>query len=86
MEAHMMEDLEYRRKDLIRGILDNPLWPSTVEMLKLDYAKRMLDARNGSDREDLYNESRAMSRALGKLTSIANEVRAINSKLEKSNG
>ena len=81
----MMDDLEYRRKDLIRVILDNPLWPSVVEMLKLDYAKRMLEARNAADREDLYNESRALTRALGRLTSIANEVRSINSKLEKTN-
>lgn len=81
-----MDDLEYRRKELIRGIIENPLWPSVVEMIKTDYARRMLDARNAADREDIYNESRAMTRALGKLTALANDVRVVNRKLEKTNG
>lgn len=81
-----MDDLEYRRKELIRAVIENPLWPSVLEMIKLDYAKRMLEARNAADREDIYNESRAMMRALGKLTALANDVRALNRKLEKTNG
>jgi hypothetical protein len=77
----MMDDLEYRQKDLIRKLVDNPLWPAVVQGLREEYAMKMLNTKNTADRDEIYAEAQCLNRVVGKMTSIANEIR----KLENTN-
>jgi hypothetical protein len=76
-----MDDLELRRKQLIRQLVDNPLWPSVIQSLRDEYAAKMLTTKNSADRDEIYAEAQCLNRVVGKMTSIANEIR----KLEKPN-
>jgi predicted RNA-binding protein with EMAP domain len=74
-----MEDLEYRRKDMIRKLVDSPLWPSVIQSIRDEYAAKMLNTKNSADRDEIFAEAQCLNRVVGKMTSIANEIR----KLEK---
>ena len=76
-----MDDLEYRRKDLIRKMVDNPLWPGIIKSLRDEYATKMLNTKNSADRDEIFAEAQCLNRVVGKMTSIANEIR----KLENPN-
>lgn len=72
-----MEALEFRRKNLIKEIVDNPLFPEIIKDIKTGIANAMLSADKEEDRDRLYHDAKAITRLEGQLTMIANEVRML---------
>jgi len=76
-----MDELEYKRKEVIKKVLDNPLFKGVIDEIRFDLGQKMLKAEDDRDRASLFAENKALDRVVGKLTAIANQVR----KLEKLN-
>ena len=76
-----MDELEYKRKEVIKKVLDNPLFKGVIDEIRSDLGQKMLKAEDDRDRASLFAENKALDRVVGKLTAIANQVR----KLEKLN-
>lgn len=72
-----MEDLEYRRKALIKDIVDNPLFPDMIKSIKTEIANEMLSAEKEEVRDRLFHDAKAITRLEGQLVKIANDVRMI---------
>jgi hypothetical protein len=71
-----MDDLEFRRKVLIKEIVDNPLFPSMIDTIKNEIAVAMLNTEKEEERDRLYHDARALTRLQGQLVKIANDVKA----------
>lgn len=72
-----MDDLEIQRKELIRQIVDNPLFDDIFNDMKNALALTMLQVRQEEERDRLYHEAQALSRIQGEFVKIANEIRMI---------
>ena len=70
-----MSPSEFNQKSLIRDIIDHPLFVNVIASVQYDLAVAMLGSKDAAAREALFNEAQAMTRLVGKLTSMANEVR-----------
>lgn len=73
-----MNDVEFRRKSLIKDIVDNPLFPEMMKEIKDEIAARMLEVEKEEERDRLYHDAKALSRLQGQLVKIANEVRMVS--------
>ena len=73
-----MNDLEYRRKALVRDIVDNPLFNEVVGELKHGLAVGMLECNDEDRRNEIYYTAKCLDLLVGSLTKIANEVRMTN--------
>lgn len=70
-----MDDVEFRRKVLIKEIVDNPLFPDMMKSIRHEIANAMLISEKEYDRDRLFHDAKAISRLEGQLVKIANEVR-----------
>ena len=70
-----MDDLEFRRKALIKDIVDNPLFPGIVQSIKNEIAVAMLATEKEEERDRLYHDAKALTRLEGQLVKIANDIR-----------
>jgi len=66
---------ELQKKRLIRNIIDNPLFESILNDIKVELGLAMLDEDNELKRLEIRSLSRALDRLVGHLTAIANEVK-----------
>lgn len=73
-----MDDLEFRRKALIKDIVDNPLFPDMIKSIKTELANAMLSAEKEDDRDRLFHDAKAITRLEGQLIKIANDVKVVN--------
>jgi hypothetical protein len=73
-----MDDIEFKRKDMIRQIVESPLFPDMIKTIKSEIANAMLSAEKEDDRDRLFHDAKAITRLEGQLTKIANEVRMTN--------
>lgn len=74
----MTDDLEYRRKVLIKEIVDNPLFPDIIKSIKLELATAMLSTEKEEERDRLFHDAKAITRLEGQLVKIANDIRMIS--------
>ena len=74
----MTDDLEYRRKVLIKEIVDNPLFPDIIKSIKFELATAMLSTEKEEERDRLFHDAKAITRLEGQLVKIANDVRMIS--------
>ena len=72
-----MDDVEFRKKSLIKDIVDNPLFPSMMKDIKFEIATAMLSTEKEEERDRLFHDAKAITRLEGQLVKIANDVRAI---------
>lgn len=72
-----MNDVEFRRKSLIRDIVDNPLFPEMMKEIRNEIAARMLEVEKEDERDRLYHDAKALTRLEGQLVKIANEVKMV---------
>lgn len=70
-----MDDLEFRRKSLIKDIVDNPLFDSMIKGIKDEIAAAMLATEKEEERDRLYHDAQALTRLQGQLVKIANDIR-----------
>jgi hypothetical protein len=70
-------DEEYRRKDLVREIVDNPMFDEIIADIKKGLAMAMLETKKEEDRDNLFHEAQALDRFAGQLRRIANEVKVV---------
>lgn len=69
---------EYKKKKLIKDIVDSPLFEVIIQEIKSELAEKMLESEKEADRQALYNEAKLLNSLIGRLTAIANEVRMLN--------
>lgn len=72
-----MDDLEFQRKELIRQIVDNPLFDDIFKNMKTELANSMLETTKEEERDSLYHTAAALTKLQGELVKIANDVRMI---------
>lgn len=72
-----MDDLEFRRKSLIKDLVDNPLFPEMIKGIKNEIAVAMLSTEKEDERDRLYHDAKALTRLEGQLVKIANDVRMV---------
>lgn len=70
-----MTDLEFRRKSLIRDIVDNPLFDEMIADIRNELAIAMLATEKEEERDRLFHDAKAVTRLQGQLVKIANEIR-----------
>ena len=75
-----MDDLEFRRKVMIKEIVENPLFSDMIKSIRNEIANAMLLADKEDDRDRLFHDAQAISRLEGQLIKIANDVRMIDGK------
>lgn len=69
---------EYKKKKLIKDVVDSPLFEVIIQEIKSELAEKMLESEKEADRQALYNEAKLLNSLIGRLTAIANEVRMLN--------
>ena len=70
-----MSPEELHQKQLIKGLIEHILWSDIRKSIRQQIMEDMLTATKSEDREALFWEAQAFDRLVGRLTSIANEVR-----------
>lgn len=82
----MVDELRYRRLRMIKDLIANPLFASAINEVRMSIAQDLISTKSNNRelREDLYMESVALSRILGKLTALANEATHAESIVTKS--
>ena len=73
----MSEELLWRRKEVIRRMLDDPLFNDAISHMRALIAMDMVTETNRDKRDDYYYEVKALDRIVSRLTTYANDVRAI---------
>jgi len=73
-----MSPEEFRKKKLIKDIVDNPYFLPAVDDIRDELALKMLHTEKEEDRQKLFSEAQALRSLIGRFTAIANEVRMIN--------
>jgi hypothetical protein len=81
----MADDIRYRHCKQIREMLANPMMNEAMATIHVDLMNELLstDPADKQKREDVFFESKALSRIVGRLQSMANEATVEESKLEK---
>lgn len=74
----MMDEREREQKEVIRRIVDSPLWADIRKDVRRDIMEEMLNCKDAEKRNELFWEAQALDRICGRLTCIANEVRNDN--------
>jgi len=69
------DDTTFRQKDMIRQVLDNPLFDSMIKNIRSEMAHAMLNETTEEKRDNIFHESQALDRLVKQLTKIANDVR-----------
>ena len=71
-----MDELTYKRMKLIKDIVRNPLFDDAVKAVRADVLSALADTglEAAEEREYYYLEILALSRIVGKLRTIANDV------------
>lgn len=75
MDKSPQEEALFRQKDMIRQVLDNPLFDEMIKNIRSEMAHAMLNEENEEKRDNIYHESHALDRLVKQLTKIANDVR-----------
>lgn len=70
------DELTARRKELIRQIVDNPLFKEMITSIRGGIAMEMLNETDEARRAALFHENQALTRIVQLLTKTANEVKA----------
>ena len=73
-----MNDSEFRKKQLIKEIVDNPLFADMIRDMKQEFASAMLLAEDIAERDNLFYQAKVVDKFVGQLTRIANEIRMLN--------
>lgn len=85
----MTDDIRFRKCKQIREMLSNPMMNEALASVHVDLINELLmtNPEDRQKREDLFLESKALSRMIGKLQSFANEatVEEGKSKIQRSN-
>jgi len=71
----MMTEEEYHRKRLIKSLIEYPDWQSIRKDIRIQIMEDMMAEKDADKRNELFWEAQALDRLVGRLTSIANEVR-----------
>lgn len=84
----MIDELRYRRLRMIKDLMSNPLFGSAMAEVRQSIAQELLATKtmDCEAREDLYMESIALDRIIGRLTSLANECTYAEGKVDKPQG
>jgi len=72
---NMEDEALLRQKEVIRQIVDNPMFPAAMNMVRSAIGYDMLREDDDAKRNQLFIESRALDRIAGRMVAIANEVR-----------
>jgi len=73
-----VNDLEFRKKQLIKEIVDNPLFADMIRDMKQEFASAMLLAEDIVERDNLFYQAKVVDKFVEQLTRIANEIRMLN--------
>lgn len=73
-----MNELEFRRKSLIKDLVNNPLFKDIMQDIKKEAGVKILNEPSREKREELYYQAQALESLYSELTRIANEVKAIS--------
>lgn len=66
---------DYKKKKMVKDMIDNPLFKQIVDEIRAEYADMMLSSEEEKVRQSLYSQAKALDKLVGHLTAIANEVR-----------
>jgi hypothetical protein len=72
-----MDELRYKRAKIIKDLMASPLFAEVIKAVTLDIAVQLLAESSAEQRTELYYESKALTRVVGRLQTIANEVTMI---------
>ena len=72
----MLDDLQIRRRMILKEIISTPLWQEAVKEAKEQLFAQMFATApgEGSERESLYQESKALDLVLGRIYAMVNEL------------
>lgn len=73
-----MTEEDYQKKKLIRNLIDNPLFETVIQEIKIELGLLMLEAPDEAKRTEFHSLNKSLDRLVGHLTAIANEVKAEN--------
>jgi fumarate hydratase class II len=71
----MLTELEFRRRSLIKDLVDHPDFDSIFQGIKTEMAMEMLTAEDENVRDSLYSQALALETVRGRLVKLANDVR-----------
>lgn len=72
-----LTELEVRRQQMIRALVDHPDFDAIMKSIKLDIAYEMVNSEDPITREEKYLESKMVDMFRGRLVKLANDVRMI---------
>jgi len=72
-----MTEEELWKKDLMRKIVDSPLFPDIRKEIRTQIMEEMMTSKDEKRRNELFWEAQALDRIVGRLTSYANDIRAL---------
>jgi hypothetical protein len=77
MSSRLDQLHDYQRLDLLRRIVDHPEFNTMFNDIRSGLGEEMLLAPDAAKRDDIHAEARVLDRLRGRLTSLANEARAL---------
>jgi hypothetical protein len=80
-----MDDLAFRRREMLKNLLDDPLFKEAIDDVSTDLmsAIRSTGMQQSDLRENYYFEFLALERIVGKLNAYAGEVVFVRAAREK---
>ena len=73
-----MNEHEFRKKSLIKDLIDNPLFKEIMQDIKREAGVKILNETSKEKREELYYQAQALESLHGELTRIANEIKGLS--------
>lgn len=72
-----MNEEEIYKRDLMKKVVESPLFPQMRKDIRSQIMEEMMQEKNADRRNELFWEAQALDRIIGKMTSYANDVRAL---------
>lgn len=72
-----MTEEEMWKKDLMRKVVESPLFPDIRKEIRSQIMEEMMLEKDADKRNELFWEAQALDRVIGRITSYANDVRAL---------
>lgn len=78
-----MTEEEIYKRDLMKKVVESPLFPQMRKDIRSQIMEEMMQEKNADRRNELFWEAQALDRIIGKMTSYANDVRALSPEQKK---